>query len=309
MPSKKCLAVVGIGRGGKNVLREFDRVALVEGCFYKGSPETKKWLKKNYPGIKTAASFDQILHDQSIDAVIIATPIKAHYELAKKALLAGKHVFVEKPITDNVKQAQELVRLAAKKKRILFVGHIFSYNPVWAKIKRLNDVEPFKHASFVWNKLGTFNEELVFNLASHDVAMALDLFGSSSTSLAPNKLVLDKPTSIKTIENSGMVTDSDIIYIRLGFKNSRSCTIYINRVSNFKNKTITLATNKNVYLWENDRLLKLDKKSAAFKLIYQSTKTPLEIECTEFIKCITRNKKPHTDGGFGLGVVRVLSKI
>ncbi len=295
MNHKKSLAIVGIGRWGKNLLREFYKIANIEAVFHKGSPETKKWLNNNYPGVKTAGSYSKILADPAINAVVIATPIKTHYELAKKALLAGKHVFVEKPMTDSIKQAQELVKLAAKKKLILFVGHIFSYHPVLAKIKQLVRKEPIKYASFIWNKLGTFNEELIFNLASHDIATAFDLFG--------------KLTSIKTLENKGLITNSDIIYIQLNFKNHRSCTIYINRVSNLRNKTVTLATNKNVYLWEGDQLFKVDKKTNTLKLIYKNTKTPLEVECAEFIRCITQNKKPLTNGEFGLEVVKILSKI
>jgi UDP-2-acetamido-3-amino-2,3-dideoxy-glucuronate N-acetyltransferase len=305
MKNKKGLALIGIGRWGKNLLREFNKKADVRYVYHRGDRENLKWLKENYPSIKVASHFDQILSNPLVNAVVIATPIGTHYELAKKALLADKHVFVEKPITNNIKQAQELVKLAAKKKRILFVGHIFSYNPVLAKIKRINAVEPLKNAAFFWNKLGTFNEEIIYNVASHDVATALDLFG--------------QPTDIKTLENTGMVTTSDIIYARLNFppeadqplagKNRRSCTIYINRVSNLKNKTVTLATAKNVYLWENDQLLKLDKKANVFKLVYQSSKTPLEVECAEFSKCLEQNKKPHTSGEFGLEVVKILSRV
>lgn len=317
MIHKKSLAIVGIGRWGKNLLREFNKIADIRYCYHHGNPENSKWLKENYPSIKAAESYDEILENPEIDAVIIATPIATHYELTKKALLAGKDVFVEKPITNNVKHAQELVKLAAKKRRILFVGHIFSYHPVLTKIKLIASREPIKYAAFVWNKLGTFNEELVYNLLSHDVATALDLFGSS-------------PISIKILENHGVVTDSDIIFAHLNFLNNRSCTIYINRVSNLKNKTVTLTTDKNVYLWENyrfDRLLRLDpvrgrgtlRALAAsfgvdlnkneFKPIFQSTTTPLEVECAEFIKCLTQNKKPLTSGEFGLEVVKILSKI
>ena len=177
----------------------------------------------------------------------------------------------------------------------LFVGHIFSYHPVLAKIKQLTRHEPLKHAGFVWNKWGTFNEEMVFNLMSHDVATALDLFGS--------------PSNIKTLENVGMVTDSDIIYAKLTFPKQRSCTIYINRASNTKNKTVTLVTAKNTYLWDNDQLFKLDKKTNSLKLVYKSTQTPLEIECAEFKRCIKTRKKPHTNGEFGIGVIRILEKL
>lgn len=305
--SKPKIAITGIGRWGKNLAREFGKVSEIVAFCHRGNQENLAWLKKNYSQTPSK-NYNSILKDKTIKALVIATPISTHYELTREALLAGKHVFVEKPITDNVKQAQELVKLAMKKKRILFVGHIFSYHPVLAKIKSIAHREPIKHAVFVWNKLGTFNEELIFNLLPHDIATALDLFG--------------RPISIKTLENRGMVTDSDIIYARLNFKGnppkfsagklrraSRSCTIYINRISNLKNKTITIATGKNVYIWENDKLLKLNKKNSSFDLVYESIKTPLEIECGEFIKCISRNKKPPTDGGFGLEVVKILSRI
>lgn len=295
MKFKHSLALIGIGRWGKNLLREFDKVADVRYVYHRGDKENSKWLKENYPDIKTADSYEKVLADPVIDAIVIATPIKTHYELAKKALLAGKHVFVEKPITDNVKQAQELVKIAAKQKRILFVGHIFSYHPVLAKIKRLTQHEPFKHANFVWNKWGTFNEDLMLNLGCHDIAIALDLLGT--------------PIKVEVLENRNIVSTSDIVFTRLSFKGGKSATIYINRASNFKNKTVTLVTAKNVYSWENDKLLKLDKKTNSLKLIYKSTKTPLEVECAEFIKCLQKNKKPHTSGEFGLGVVKVLSKI
>lgn len=315
MTHKKSLAIIGIGHWGKNLLREFNKIADIGYCYHRNDPENYKWLKKNYPDIEIVSSYNEILENPKIDAVIIATPIATHYELAKKALLASKNAFVEKPITDNVRQAQELIKLATKKKRILFVGHIFSYHPVLLKIKQIIRKEPLKYTAFVWNKLGTFNEELIYNLLSHDVATALDLFGSSSTSWDRPKLVLDKPTSIKTLENRGVVTNSDIIYTRLNFPNNlpaqvgRSCTIYINRISNLKNKTITLVTAKNIYLWENNRLLRFDLNKTGFVKIFQSSVTPLEIECQKFIKCLTQRKNPPTDGEFGLKVVKILSKI
>ena len=291
---KPKIAVIGIGRWGKNLAREFNNIAEITAFCHNGNSENKAWLKKTFPNVPTK-NYDNILKDKMIRAVIIATPIKTHYELAKKALLADKDVFVEKPITDNIKQAQELVRMARNKKRVLFVGHIFSYHPVLAKLKRLNAVEPFKYVDFTWNKLGTFNEELIFNLMSHDIAVALELLGS--------------PTRVKTFSNIGLVTNSDIIHTRLNFKNYHSCTISINRVSNLKKKSVTLATDKNVYLWENDSLFSLNKKSNLYKLIYKAKKTPLEIEASEFIKCISQRKKPLISGEFGLEVVKILAKI
>ena len=296
MKKRKSLAIIGIGRWGRKLLHKFSKIARVSFYYHRGNAENSKWLKQNYPKVKSASSYSELLRNNQIDAVVIATPIKIHYELAKRALLAGKDVFVEKPLAATVSQARELVKLAEKKRRILFVGHIFSYHPALAKIKQIIHKELLKYAGFIWNKWGTFNEELLPNLGCHDIATALDLFGD--------------PIKIETLENRGVVTSSsDVVFIRLSFKNRKSCTIYLNRVSNFKNKTTTLVTNKNIYLWESDQLFKLNKKDSVLSLIYKSMKTPLEIECAEFIKCLKTRKKPLTDGRFGLKVVEVLSKI
>ena len=99
------------------------------------------------------------------------------------------------------------------------------------------------------------------------------------------------------------------MFLQLNFSRGRSSTIYINRISNIKNKSIIIATAKNIYLWENELLLKFDRKNDKFKLLYTSTKTPLEIECAEFIKCLKTRKKPTTDGEFGLRIVEILAKI
>lgn len=295
MKKQKVLAIVGVGRWGKNLLREFSKIAKVPFCHHQGNAKNLKWLKENFPKIKVVGSYLELLKNPKIDAIVIATPIATHYELTRKALMAGKDVFVEKPLSTKVNQAHKLVELSEKNGRILFVGHIFSYHPVLAKIRSIARKEPLKHASFVWNKLGTFNEDLVSNLASHDVATTLDLFGA--------------PVKIETLENRGIVSDCDIKFIRLDFKQRKSCTIYINRVSNHKNKTVTLVTDKNIYLWENNKLLKLNPSKKEFKQIFQSIISPLEIECAEFIKCLETNKKPLTDGRFGLKVIEILSKI
>lgn len=295
MKAKKKLAIVGVGRWGKNLLKGFSKIADVSFCFHQGNAENRKWLQKNYPKIKSVGSYSELLKNPEINAIVIATPIKTHYELTKRALIAGKDVFVEKPMTDKVKHAKELVRLAAKKKLVLFVGHIFSYHPVLAKIRSIAQKENLKYIGFTWNKFGAFDEGLSLNLASHDIATAINLFGV--------------PSKVEILENRGILTSSDIIFVRLRFKGGKVCTIYINRLSNLKNKTVSLITDKSMYYWEDYQLLKLDKKTNQFVLIYKSKKTPLEIECSEFVKCLEQRGKPLTDGRFGLKVVKVLLRI
>lgn len=295
MNNKKSLAVVGIGRWGKNLLREFSKISSIRFCYHRSNPQTRAWLKLHYPDVAIAVSYDRMIRDPLIDAVVIATPIKAHFGLAKKALTAGKHVFVEKPITQTVKQAEELVKLAKKMGVVLFVGHLFLYHPVLTKLKTILKKDRIRYATFAWNKFGTFEEALGPNLLSHELSIVFALFG--------------RPKKIKVIGQYGFVTDCDVLSLRMYFHNGFVCDLGINRISNTKNKSVTLATSTNVYLWENDQLLKLEKGANAFKLIYKSPRSPLEVECAEFIKCLKQNKKPLTGGQFGLEVVKTLSKI
>lgn len=295
MNNKKSLAIIGIGRWGKNLLREFSKISSIRFCYHRGNPQTRAWLKQHRPDIAIAASYNQIITDPTIDAVVIATPIKTHFELARKALAAGKHVFIEKPMAQTVQQAEELIKLAQKAGVILFVGYLFLYHPVFAKIKTILKKGRIRYAAFAWNKFGTFEEALGPNLLSHELSIVFALFG--------------KPKKIKVIGQYGFVTDCDMLSLRMHFGHGFVCDLSINRISNIKNKSVTLATSKNVYLWENDRLFKLDNQKSLFKPLHYAAKTPLEIECREFVNSITYKKEPRTGGSFGLEVVKLISKI
>ena len=291
--NQKSLAIIGIGKWGKKLLGEFSKIGSVDFCLHQGNPKTRKWLKENYPNIKIARTYRELLSNSAIDAVIIATPIGTHHQLSKKALLAGKDVFVEKPLAATVGQAKELAILARKQKKILFVGHIFSHHSVLGKIQTINKRDPIKHAFFAWNKLGTFEEEILFNLASHDIATALEIFG-----------VPKKVQHLVSYKQS-----PDILLLKLIFSKNRYCIISINRISSAKSKTVTFITERNSYVWENNTLSRLDKRDEGFKIIYQNPITPLKRECLAFINCLISRKQPSTDGSFGLEVVKVLAKI
>lgn len=267
------IAIIGIGRWGKNLLREFNAVAHVAYAFGKKDSQLAKVLK-----------------DPEIQAVIIATPIKTHYTIARQALLAGKHVFVEKPMTDNLTQARVLVTLARKQKRALFVGHIFLYHPVFEKIEKINVRDPIMLINFEWQKFGSFHEDIKLNLLVHEVAILLKLWGKSNKS--------------KLFYQQGIISSADILSAQFVFSKNRKANVYINRTSSIKRKAITLITkNKNVYLWENDILLKLDK--GVFKQIFKPKRTALALECRAFLQTI----KNKPDGSFGAQVVEVLSKL
>ena len=148
MRRMKQIAIVGMGRWGKNLVRDFSRVSKVKTCVTTGNKKNMMWLRKNYPNINFATDINQVLNDSDIDAVVIATPIKSHFTIAKQSLEAKKNVFVEKPLTKTVEQAKKLVGIAKRNKLCLFVGHVFLYNEIFSKIKKIHENSIIINKSF-----------------------------------------------------------------------------------------------------------------------------------------------------------------
>ncbi|MFC1775249.1 Gfo/Idh/MocA family protein [Patescibacteria group bacterium] len=295
MKKNMAIGIIGAGKWGKNLIREFNKISTISMCAVTKNSKNKEWLKKNYSRIKITMDYRDIISNPDITAVVIATPIKTHHKIATEALLAGKNVFIEKPITSTSKQAKELTKLAKKRGLTIFVGHVFLYHEMFKKIEQLLTRERLKYLEFNWDKLGTFNEDIYLNLLSHDIAIALKLLG---------KIKRIQPGHVQ-----GALTSKDVVHIKAASKNKTNCTFHINRISNEKRKSITIITDKNIYVWGNDSLHKLNKKGGGFIEVYKSKKTALEIECIEFIKHIKLNTKPVTDGNFGIQVLAIIEKI
>ena len=136
----KQIAIVGIGRWGKNLIREFSKLAQVKVCVTTGNQKNLKWLQQNYPNVKHTTDVYQILKDPMIDAVVIATPINDHFTLTKKALEHKKHVFVEKPLAKTVADTQKLIETAKKNRRCLFVVMFFCIMKFLKKLR--NYIKP-----------------------------------------------------------------------------------------------------------------------------------------------------------------------
>ena len=193
----KNIGIVGLGNWGKTLLGEFDKKTNVSMCVTTGNKKNISWLKKHYPSIKHSTNYDELLQNNSIDAIIIATPIDTHYKLIKNALEHKKHVFTEKPLSDTLQKAKFLESLAKRNKVILFVGHIFIYHPVLQKIKNLLKDDNLHHFSMTWNKFGSFKENIILNLVSHDISILLELFGM--------------PKKLSKISSKGIISNNDMI--------------------------------------------------------------------------------------------------
>ena len=295
MDKMKKLGIIGIGNWGKNLIRDMSKISCVKKCSSLGNSKNISWLKKKYPSIQHTCNLKEIFDDKEIDAVIIATPINTHYNLVKKALLAKKHVFVEKPLSSTLSNAEELIKIAKKNNRLLFVGHIFIFNEILKKIIQISKRENITHVNFVWNKFGTFDEDIFLNLVSHDLSIILTLFG--------------KPKKIKLVSAFGFISQCDVVTLTLELPKNKKCQIHINRCSNYKQKHITIFTQKNIYIWDDCRLYKNNKKSNSFRLVFESRHTPLEIECKEFIKKLNETKISFESANLAKDVIQVIQKL
>ena len=291
----KKIAIIGLGKWGKNLLREFSNVSCVTKCHTRGNQKNISWLRRNYPKVVHTTSIRDILTDKNIDAVAISTPINSHFKIAKNALESGKHVFVEKPMASSVIEAKQLIKIAKSKNLNLFVGHVFLYNEIFKKIKKIDRQESITYAHFAWKKFGTFDEDIFKNLLSHDISLILALFGS--------------PNRIRLTNNVGFITTSDRISLELNFTRNRKCEVSIDRISPHKEKSVVFLTKKNLFVWNDDKLLRFDKRSESFKKIYQSKNTPLHLECKDFIINITNKKVSYDSAILALNVTRILSKL
>ena len=291
----KKIAIIGLGKWGKNLLREFSKVSCVTKCHTRGNQKNTIWLRKNYPKVVHTTSIKDILTDKNIDAVVISTPISSHFKIARSALEAGKHVFVEKPMANTILEGKQLIKITKSKNLNLFVGHIFLYNEIFKKIKKIDRQESIIYAHFSWKKFGTFDEDIFKNLLSHDISLILELFGS--------------PNRIRLTNNIGFITSSDRISLELNFTRNRKCDVSIDRISPYKEKSVTFLTKKNLFVWNDDELLRFDKRTQSFKKIYQSKNTPLHLECKKFIANITSKKVSYDSSFLALNVTRILSKL
>jgi predicted dehydrogenase len=251
--NKPIIALIGAGRWGKNLLAEFSHIAHVQAVVTRNSP----------------VHLDDVLQDPQIQAVVIATPIASHFDIAKQALQAGKHVFLEKPGTDSEKLLSELYNLANKNNLILSVGYVFLHHPAFEELDRIHRSDAIVELQTTWRKTGTFTEPIGLSLLCHDLSIALRLFGM--------------PTQIETIASTPVISDCDIISVNARWATA-SATISIDRAAPEKYKAIRARTASGRWLvWESAKLHELDRTSQTFIEIPLEQSTALQRECAAFI--------------------------
>lgn len=315
------IAAVGIGAWGKNLARTVFQ--MPEANLYTCCDPNEDFLRQaqiNYPGTKTTQDFQTVIDDANVEAVVIAAPAVFHHQLAKQALLAGKHVFVEKPLTLDVSDAEELVRLSAECNRVLMVGHLLLYHPAVTKIKELISSGELGRLYYAYAQrvnLGKVrkDENALWSFAPHDISVMLHLLEGVPESVAARGESYLQP---------GV---EDVVFINMQFPDKRMAQIQVSWLDPRKQRVFTLVGDKKMLIFDDVEpveKIKVYDKGAHQVSEYQSygdaitlrfgdiyiprvdMAEPLRLECQHFVDCITHKKQPFTDGKNGLAVVKVL---
>jgi UDP-2-acetamido-3-amino-2,3-dideoxy-glucuronate N-acetyltransferase len=308
------VAVVGSGYWGKNLVRNFNAMnALAVIC--DNDPRVLHNLQKMYDGVPTVQRFDDLLDgsDPSVDAIVIATPAESHYEMTRKALLAGKHVFVEKPLSLTVDEGKELIQLAEQNRLTLMVGHILHYHQAVIKLKELVDEGELGKIQYLYsNRLNIgkirAEENILWSFAPHDISVILMLLG-------------EMPETVYATGGSYLQRQiPDTTLTTLDFPSGVKAHIFVSWLHPFKEQKLVVVGEKKMAVFDDvsqEKLLLYPHKiewlhripvaaKAEAELVQVEMDEPLKAECQHFLECVAERMTPKTDGREGLRVLQVL---
>lgn len=288
------LGIIGVGKWGRNYFRTFLELgATVKWICARSESTLKKALEEVKADVKTTTNYKDILEDSDVDAVAVSTPDPTHYQIVKDSLEAGKHVLVEKPFTLNSQEAEELVKLAEEKKKVLMVGHIHRFNPGIQKIKEDIDAGLFGKISFI-QSIGTGTDarsdtSALWDYMPHDLTILSYLLGSYPESVRATGVgeeQIDFVTAEMKIKDTFAVCLAGWIYP-------------------VKKRELVVVGEKLSAIYD-DYKRELKYYNGDEGVIALNDAMPLTEELKHFLDCIENNKKPVTDGHEGLKVVKVL---
>jgi len=310
------IAVIGCGYWGKNLVRNFAELGALH-TICDTDPQTLERIARLYPRANAESEYQRVLYNPEIKGVVIATPAELHYFMAKQVLLAGKDVFVEKPLSLSVTEGKELVDIAQKGHHILMVGHILEYHPAVVKLKEMVDKGELGKIQYIYSnrlKLGKFHdqENVIWSLAPHDVSVIL--------------LLLDNtiPWQVSTYGGCYLHQNvADIALSTLSFASGVKAYVFVSWLHPFKEQRLVVVGDKAMMVFNNanprEKLLYYNHpvkwinqepapSHCEAEVIEVATGEPLKIECQDFIRCIESRQKPKADGDKGLQVLDVLSR-
>jgi predicted dehydrogenase len=305
---RRRIAQVGLGQWGGNLARNFaDLAELVWLCDI--DEQQHAGLAQRYPGSRVTAQLDDVLADDSVEAVVIATPVPTHYELSRRVLEAGKHVFVEKPPAMRGGELEELCDLAEERGRVLMPGHLLLYHPGVQKLKEIVRSGELGDVLYVYGNrqnLGTFrtNENALWSLGVHDLSVLLFLID-------------EEPSEVRAHGNAFLTGGvEDVVFCYLRFPSGKMAHMHLSWLDPHKIRRITVVG--------NDRMAVFDDMERERKItVYDNWRTrtgdvyspkvdatePLRLECEHFLRLVAGDGDPHKAARDAVPVVRALEQL
>ena len=309
------VAVVGCGYWGKNLVRNFAKLGAL-GAIVDSRPETASALAAEHGA--PALSFDDALASTQIDGVAIAAPAEFHARLALRALAAGKHIFIEKPMALTIADAEQVTRAAEAAGRVLMIGHLLQYHPAFETLLALVKSGELGGLSSAYShrlSLGKtrIEENVLWSFAPHDISMLLALFDET-------------PTEVMGFGSAILTPGVEDEYrLDLGFADGRRAHAFASWIHPFKEHRLVVTCAKGMAVFEDSapqgEKLRVyrhsfdmtrrppEPRKGEVELLSYPNDEPLQQECAHFIACIRTGNRPRTDGAEGLRVLEVLTRV
>jgi predicted dehydrogenase len=316
------IGVIGYGYWGPNLVRNFSEVpgARVVAVSDMRSDRLAQ-VQQRYSGVRTTTDYRELLTDSSIDAIVVATPVSTHFDLAMQTLNSGKHVFVEKPMTTSVEQAERLLDYAAHCQRMIMVDHTFVFTGAVRKIKELVDTEQLGKLYYydsVRVNLGIFQHDVnvLWDLAAHDISIMDYVLGAQPSVVAA--------TGIAHVPGQ----PKDVAYLTCLFNGNLIAHFHVNWLSPVKVRRTLIGGDRRMIVYDdvepsekvkiyNKGIALTNRPESKYQLLVSyrtgdmwapqlETTEALKLEALHFVECLEQSKHPLTDGQAGLRVVRIL---
>jgi predicted dehydrogenase len=315
------IGVAGLGYWGPNLARNFANLPGCEltWCCDGNDAARERWAPA-FPGAKFTADLDDLLGDPDLDAIVLATPVPTHGELAETVLRAGKHCFVEKPLAQSVADAERAVAAARETGRTLMVGHLLEYHPGVAKLKEIADAGELGPIHYIYSNrlnLGQLraDENALWSLGAHDISVLLHL-------------AQEEPYAVEARGESYMRPGiEDVVFGFLRFPSGLAAHLHLSWLDPHKERRFTVVGARRMATFDDmDTERKVTVYDKGFdeaagnwgEYIMRSgdiwsprvpNSEPLRLECEHFVRCVRDGTAPRSDGESGLRVVRVLEAL